>query len=96
MTLGEQGAAALDGDRFHFAPAVPVTVVDNTGAGDVFRAGVIYGLLLGWDVPELLRFANAAAAISCTRHGAIASVPSLDDVTALYHRGHREDTKRNP
>jgi sulfofructose kinase len=80
MTLGENGAVALDGDRFHCAPVEAVTTVDTTGAGDVFRAGFIYGLLQGWGVPELLRFANAAAAISCTRAGAIASVPSLHEV----------------
>jgi sulfofructose kinase len=83
MTLGEEGAAALDGDRFHAIPAERVTAVDTTGAGDVFRAGMIYGLLQGWGVPALLRFANAAAALSCTREGAIASVPSLADVERL-------------
>ena len=80
MTLGEDGAAALEGDVFHAIPAVPVKVVDTTGAGDVFRAGMIYGMLQGWNVPALLRFATAAAAVSCTRHGAIASVPSLAEV----------------
>jgi sugar/nucleoside kinase (ribokinase family) len=83
MTLGPLGAAALDGDRFHLAPARQVAAVDTTGAGDVFRAGVIYGVLRGWDVPAQLRFANAAAAFSCTREGAIASVPSLADVEAF-------------
>ena len=83
MTLGAEGVAALEGDRFHAIPAVPVKAVDTTGAGDVFRAGMIYGLLQGWDVPALLRFATAAAAISCTRPGAIASVPSLADVERL-------------
>ena len=43
MTRGDQGAVALDGDTFHVAPAFKVKVVDGTGAGDVFRAGFIYG-----------------------------------------------------
>ena len=80
MTLGDQGAVALEGDRFHVAPAFKVNVVDNTGAGDVFRAAFIYGFLQRWSVPEQLRFANAAAAVSCTRLGAIPSVPALDEV----------------
>jgi sulfofructose kinase len=80
MTLGEEGAVALEGDRFHVVPAFTVTTVDDTGAGDVFRAGFIYGLLRSWAVPELLRFANAAAAASCTKLGAIPSVPSLEEV----------------
>ena len=83
MTLGEEGAVALEDDRFHVAPAFRVQVVDDTGAGDVFRAGVIYGLLQKWMVPEILRFANAAAAVSCTRLGAMPSVPSLAEVQHL-------------
>ena len=66
MTLGDRGAVALEGDRFHVAPAFTVSVADNTGAGDAFRAGFIYGLLQGWNVAERLRFANATAALSCT------------------------------
>ena len=80
VTLGAQGSAALDGERFYHVPAVRVDAVDTTGAGDVFRAGVIYGLLQGWDAPRMLQFANAAAAVSCSRPGAMASVPSLEDV----------------
>ena len=88
ITLAEQGAVALEGDTFHAAPAFNVKVVDATGAGDVFRAGFIYGLLQQWAVPEILRFANATAAVSCTRLGAIPSVPTLDEVRALQGAGH--------
>ena len=83
MTRGAEGSVALDGDVFHTAPAFAVKVVDGTGAGDVFRAGFIYGLLQKWTVPEMLRFANAAAAISCTRLGAIPSVPGLGEIQSL-------------
>ncbi len=83
MTLGEQGSVALEGDRFHVAPAFSVKVVDGTGAGDVFRAGFIYALLQQRPVAAILRFANAAAASSCTRLGAIPSVPKLGEVEAL-------------
>ena len=80
VTLGERGSAALDGHTFHRAAAWPVDAVDTTGAGDVFRAGMIYGLLQAWPTPRILQFANAAAAISCTRPGALASVASLDEI----------------
>ena len=83
MTRAEQGSVALDGDTFHMAPAFKVKVVDGTGAGDVFRAGFIYGVLQTWPVPDMLRFANAAAAVSCTRLGAIPSVPTLPQVQEL-------------
>jgi sulfofructose kinase len=83
VTLGARGALMLAGDRFIRQPAFPVDVIDTTGAGDVFRAGFIFALLRG-DSPEgILRFACAAAAVSCTRRGAMASVPDLDAVNAL-------------
>jgi len=83
VTQGAAGAISVRGhDLIHF-PAPKVEVIDTTGAGDVFRAGFIYALLRG-DSPEgILRFACAAAAVSCTRRGAIASVPDLDAVNAL-------------
>jgi sulfofructose kinase len=83
ITRAERGVVALEGDRFHNVPAFEVKAIDNTGAGDIFRAGFIYGLLMRWELPEILRFANAAAAISCTRLGAIPSVPTLGEVHAL-------------
>jgi len=88
MTRGDEGSVALDGDTFHVAPAFCVKVVDVTGAGDVFRAGFIYGLLQKSSVPDRLRFANAAAALSCTRLGAIPSVPTLSEVQALLASTH--------
>ena len=83
MTLGGEGSVLLDGNRVHRAPAFPVTVADTTGAGDVFRGALIVGLLRG-DAPEaILRFANAAAALSCTRLGAIGGVPGLEEADQL-------------
>jgi len=83
VTLGPQGALALDGDRAIQVPAFRVSPIDTTGAGDVFRAGFIYGLLRGWPTEQVLRFANAAAGVSCTRLGALSGVPELVDVEAL-------------
>jgi len=80
VTLGAAGSAALDGSRFVHVTGHPVSAVDTTGAGDVFRAGVIYGLVRDWPTERTLRFANTAAAMSCTRSGAMSSVPSLADV----------------
>ncbi|HEY8551311.1 MAG TPA: PfkB family carbohydrate kinase [Vicinamibacterales bacterium] len=82
VTLGAQGALALDGDRAIHSPGFPITAVDTTGAGDVFRGGFIYATLRGWPIEQVLRFANAAAAVSCTRLGALAGIPDLADVEA--------------
>jgi len=83
VTLGRSGAMIVDGGRLHYSPAFAVDAVDTTGAGDVFRGAFIYGLLKGDTPPAVLRFANAAAAVSCTRLGALNGVPTLDEVNAL-------------
>jgi sulfofructose kinase len=83
VTLGSRGSMLLERDRLHHVPAFTVAVVDTTGAGDVFRGAFIFALLRG-DTPDaILTFANAAAAVSCTRAGALAGVPSLDEVRAV-------------
>jgi sulfofructose kinase len=69
-TLGQDGVLAWDGQRFHYAPAFCVDVVDTTGAGDSFHAGFIYGFLRGWPLERQLEFASAAAALNCTAVGA--------------------------
>ncbi|MBA2355538.1 MAG: carbohydrate kinase family protein [Luteitalea sp.] len=83
VTIGVDGAIALDGDTIHHSPGFTVHAVDTTGAGDVFRAGFIYGTLQGWPTDRVLRFANAAAGLSCTRPGAIGGVPALPEIEAL-------------
>ena len=83
VTLGARGCMALQGDQLHFAPGFPVDVVDTTGAGDVFRGGFIYAYLQGWPMDRVLRFANAAAAVSVGRLGAMNGAPTMADVEAL-------------
>jgi sugar/nucleoside kinase (ribokinase family) len=83
VTLGDRGSMLFDGDSLHRQPAFTVQPVDTTSAGDVFRAGIIYGVLNGFAANDLLRFANAAAAACCTKAGAMASVPTLADVVEL-------------
>ena len=80
VTLGARGSMLLDGNQLYRVPAPRVEAVDATGAGDVFRGAFIHALLRGDRPAEILRFANAAAAISCTREGALDSVPTLKEV----------------
>ena len=87
VTLGPGGAMLLSWDELVKELAFNITAVDTTGAGDVFRAAFIYGLLAGSSPRDLLRFANAAAAVSCTRAGAMNSVPTRDEVERLLTGG---------
>ena len=80
VTLGARGAVALHEDRFIVSPGFPIQAIDTTGAGDVFRGGLVCALLQDWAPERALRFANAAAAVSCTRLGALNGVPTLAEI----------------
>ncbi len=78
-TLGHQGAMALvNGEYFH-SEGFKVNAVDTTGAGDVFHGGFIYGLLQNWEAGEILRFANAVAALKCQQLGGRKGIPTLKE-----------------
>jgi len=80
VTLGPSGAMLLTADELIYEPGFEVDAVDTTAAGDVFRAAFICALLKGEPPRQMLRFANAAAAISVTRAGAMTSVPGAQEV----------------
>ena len=88
-TLGPDGVVAWDGKRFHSSAAYRVPVVDTTGAGDIFHAGFIYGLLAGWPLPRQLDFACAAAALNCMQVGARGGIQPLETVQTLMATGTR-------
>jgi len=88
-TLGEEGVVAWDGSRFYLRAAYRVTVVDTTGAGDIFHAGFIFGLLQGWPVERQLDFACAAAALNCSSVGARGGIQSVDAIEELMASGAR-------
>lgn len=79
-TLGHEGVLAWDGEKFHYARAYQVDTVDTTGAGDIFHAGFIYGLLQGWPLQRQLEFACAAAALNCTAVGARGGIQSVENI----------------
>jgi sulfofructose kinase len=88
-TLGPEGVLAYDGGQFHYAPAFRVETVDTTGAGDIFHAGFIYGLLQGWPLPRQLEFACAAAALNCTGIGARGHIAPIAEIEHLIATGRR-------
>ncbi len=70
ITLGGDGCLVAEGDRVAHAPSYRVSVVDTTGAGDAFMGGLSFATLQDWDLEQCGRFANACAALCCTRVGA--------------------------
>jgi ribokinase len=83
ITRGGEGCRVVTETTSVNVPAFSVDVVDPTGAGDAFAAGVAWGMSQRWPWPEVGRFANAVGALACCSLGAQASLPSLEDVETL-------------
>ena len=69
VTRGAAGAIATDGSTWHEQAAVPVDVVDTTGAGDAFIAGFIAARVEGGSVPNALERGAHWAAAACVHRG---------------------------
>jgi ribokinase len=86
VTLGADGVMCLaTRDVFH-VPGFEVPVLDTTAAGDTFNAGLAVALAERTSLGEALRFANAAAALACTRRGAQPSLPDRAAVASFLAR----------
>ena len=80
ITLGSNGAFLYNENFCGYIPTFEVNAVDTTAAGDVFNAALTVAVSEGCDLPEAVRFANKAAAISVTRFGAQSSAPYRNEV----------------
>jgi sulfofructose kinase len=94
-TLGEEGVLAWDGMKFWHAAAYRVHVVDSIGAGDIFHAGFIYGLLRGLPIQRQLDFACAAAALNCMAVGARGGIQPVERIEKLMATGERYSSEFN-
>jgi 5-dehydro-2-deoxygluconokinase len=86
---GPEGVVASQkGEVVRCAP-LDVTVVNGLGAGDGFGGALCHGLLAGWPLADVLRFANAAGAIVASRLACADAMPDATEVAALL--GDRTD-----
>ena len=87
VTLGEGGSLARCGGREIRTPAFRVSCVDTTGAGDAFRGGFAAGCLRAPDgeIEDVLRYANAVAALNCRGLGARGGIPTAEEVDQLLY-----------
>ena len=83
-TDGPQMVHALDAQGYGFTVQPPaVTAMDATGAGDAFRAGLLYGLLRGFDLPRSVCWGVAAGCLKVQHLGAATTLPAFDELEAL-------------
>lgn len=91
VTLGGEGSRIYHGGEVLEIPAVQVPeLLDPTGCGDAYRAGLLYGLVEGWDMQRCGRLAAVMGAIKIAHRGGQNHKPSRDEIAARYHEAFGE------
>jgi len=95
---GPKGVLAVHRDGSSAdVPPLPVEVVNGLGAGDAFGGALCHGLLAGWDIARIMRYANAAGAIVASRLACSSAMPFPDEVErALAEGAVTEDITSGP
>ncbi|WP_018568392.1 5-dehydro-2-deoxygluconokinase [Streptomyces sp. PsTaAH-124] len=85
---GPAGVLALDrAGRAAEVPPLPVEVLNGLGAGDAFGGSLCHGLLAGWDLAHVMRYANAAGAIVASRLECSSAMPDAAEVESALAAG---------
>ncbi|KAF0812270.1 Adenosine kinase [Andreprevotia sp. IGB-42] len=85
ITLGAEGAQIHAGGVRHDIPAVPAAaVIDPTGCGDAFRAGLLYGIARGWSWPQTGRLASLLGSLKIAQRGAQNHTFTPESIRAQY------------
>ncbi|AGL18274.1 5-dehydro-2-deoxygluconokinase [Actinoplanes sp. N902-109] len=83
VKMGPEGVIAARGAERTRAAPIPVRVVNGLGAGDAFGGALCHGLLAGWDLATVMRFANGAGAVVASRLACADAMPTEDEVKAV-------------
>jgi sugar/nucleoside kinase (ribokinase family) len=87
ITMGERGALLMNRRETIEMPAFVTQVVDPSGAGDAFAAGLIVGVLEKWEMARTMRFANTIGASACMALGCNAAVFTRQQADAFLAQG---------
>ncbi|WP_037387164.1 PfkB family carbohydrate kinase, partial [Serratia sp. DD3] len=83
VTQGKHGCFWLENDQIKHQPGFKVDVVDTTGAGDVFHGALAVALGSQPNIAQAVRYANAVAALKCTRPGGRAGIPNCEQIDSF-------------
>ena len=83
--MGEDGSIAIKDENIFYQGAFKTKILDTTGAGDTFNAGFLYGLMRGWNLDRVLKFANAFTSLHlCAQRG---RYPTEEEVWSFIYKG---------
>src|SRR5690606_7689722 len=86
VTRGAEGSTLLcDGEQVHIAAAKAGTVVDPTGCGDAYRAGLLYGMTQNWSWADSCRLASVMGAIKIEHRGPQNHAPDREEIAARLY-----------
>ena len=85
---GPDGVYARTKDTEVAVPPIQVEVINGIGAGDGFGGALCHGLLAGWPLERIIRFANAAGAIDTTRLECSSAMPTTEEVEDFLRRSY--------
>lgn len=87
VTLGGEGSHIYaDGQRYEIPCVKPTEVVDPTGCGDAYRAGLLYGIVRKWDWPTCGRLASTMGAIKIASRGGQNHQPTREEIENIYSK----------
>jgi adenosine kinase len=85
VTLGAQGSLVYNAGDPHQIPCVQADrVLDPTGCGDAYRAGLLYGMANGWDALNAARLGAVMGAVKIAHRGAQNHAPSRDEINTRF------------
>ncbi|MCX8170378.1 MAG: sugar kinase [Candidatus Bathyarchaeota archaeon] len=90
LKMGSSGSMICKGGWKKHIPAFEVKEVDPTGAGDIYDAAFIVGLLRGWDIEKAGYYANVAGALAVTKFGPMEGCPTHNEVMDFMRRTNPE------
>jgi adenosine kinase len=85
VTRGAEGSDVIaDGQQIHVPAVIPDSLVDPTGCGDAFRAGLLYGMVRNWDLPKSARLASLMGSIKIAHRGGQNHRPARAEIEDRY------------
>lgn len=86
VTQGAKGALIVTADNVIEVPSAKVEVVDTTGAGDSFNAGLAVSIAEGKDIVTATQYACCCGALCCTKLGVVPGIPYREQVDELFKK----------
>ncbi|MFH8107742.1 MAG: carbohydrate kinase [Candidatus Aenigmatarchaeota archaeon] len=86
IKMGARGSMIIQGNKIVKMPAIRVKVIDTTGAGDAWNAGLLFSLINGYDLITSAKIANICGALCVSKKGAITALPKKNEVLRMLKK----------